>query len=283
MSLDFKNICNETYLAMISRDGQLTICEPVDHDDLSEWQTMWQDYLCKVPSRTAETGFRVCWHKEKLPAWPAILAGLDRKCLSVAVAVMDTVKVFRTNKERKFFAAAELTGAKGLIRDIDWANGSMRGYDLIATASKDGYVRLYELHTPGSTATSGAQNGDKTGPDASGAANGPRSNRSGIRDGLSRDSPGKGPYSQDEEQKPGKVVQDVRLVAELFAHDGAVWRVKFSEMGEPKWSFHKLCILTVLAGDMLVSTGDDGLVQVWKKSVSGQWLQYAEIDGTKKS
>ena len=35
MSLDFKNIGTETYLAMISRDGQLTVCEPVDHDNLN--------------------------------------------------------------------------------------------------------------------------------------------------------------------------------------------------------------------------------------------------------
>lgn len=35
-----------------------------------------------------------------------------------------------------------------------------------------------------------------------------------------------------------------------------------------------------MPGDLLVSTGDDGLVQVWKRGIDGQWLQYAEIDGT---
>lgn len=33
-------------------------------------------------------------------------------------------------------------------------------------------------------------------------------------------------------------------------------------------------------GDLLVSTGDDGLIQVWKKGINDQWLQYAEIDAT---
>ena len=31
-------------------------------------------------------------------------------------------------------------------------------------------------------------------------------------------------------------------------------------------------------GDLLVSTGDDGLVQVWKKAINDQWMQYAEVD-----
>jgi nucleoporin SEH1 len=31
-------------------------------------------------------------------------------------------------------------------------------------------------------------------------------------------------------------------------------------------------------GDLLVSTGDDGLVQVWKKAANDQWMQYAEVD-----
>ncbi|KAK8213581.1 hypothetical protein M8818_002883 [Zalaria obscura] len=263
MSLDFKNIGNETYLALISRDGQLTVCEPVDHDNLAEWQIMWQDYLCKTPTRTEETGFRVCWHHEKLPAWPAVLAGLDRKSLSLAVSVMDTVKVFRTDRDRKFYTAAELTGAKGLIRDVAWANGSMRGYDVIATASKDGFIRIYELHTPGAKDLPTTNLDTPDMPATKASSTGQRTARSGIGAGLTSGSRG---GRNDEEYAPGKVVHDVRLVAELQAHNGAAWRVAFSQMGE-----------------LLISTGDDGLVQVWKRGLNGQWLQYAEIDGNKES
>lgn len=231
MSLDFKNIDTETYLAVISRDGQLTVSEPVDHDTLSDWRIMWEDYLCKTPSRTEETGFRVSWHQEKLPAWPAILAGLDRKSLSLAVSVMETVKVFRTDKDRKFYTAAELTGARGLIRDVAWANGSMRGYDIIATASKDGFIRVYEVHTPGgadmSTSTDATRDSDAaTKPSAAGSN---RQAKSGIGAGLAGGSRG---GRNEDEGRPGKVIQEARLVAELAAHEGAVWRVSFSQMGE---------------------------------------------------
>jgi len=231
MSLDFKNIGTETYLAAVSRDGQLTVCEPIDHDDLSEWQIMWQDYLCKTPSRTDETGFRVCWHHEKLPAWPAILAGLDRKSLSLAVSAMDVVKVFRTDKDRKFYTAAEMTGSRGLIRDISWSNGSMRGYDTIATASKDGYIRIYELHTPGNNkATTGvdAMRDADTSSHRNSNASSVRPARSGIGAGLAGGARGS---RIEEDNRPGKVVQEPKLVAELLAHEGAVWRVNFSHMG----------------------------------------------------
>lgn len=230
MSLDFKNIGTETYLAAISRDGQLTVCEPVDHDNLSDWQILWQDYLCKTPQRTEETGFRLSWHHEKLPAWPAIMAGLDRKSLSLAVSVMDTVKIFRTDKDRKFYTAAELHGSDALIRDVAWANGSMRGFDVIATASKDGYVRVYELHTPGVSEVSVSSGNNRSTEPTSGLKSPgfAKPNQSGIGAGLAG-----GPRSgrNEEQDRPGRVNQETKLVAELAAHEGAVWRVGFSQMG----------------------------------------------------
>jgi nucleoporin SEH1 len=230
MSLDFKNIGTETYLAVISRDGQLTVCEPVDHDNLAEWQILWSDYLCKTPQRTEETGFKLSWHHEKLPAWPAIMAGLDRKSLSLAVSVMDTVKIFRSDKDRKFYTAAELKGSDALIRDVAWANGSMRGFDVIATASKDGYVRVYELHTPGISETSASQSKNATEvPSGLKSPTYSKPNQSGIGAGLAG-----GPRSgrNEEQGRPGRVNQEARLVAELSAHSGAVWQVNFSQMGK---------------------------------------------------
>ena len=262
MCLDFKNIGTETYLAVITRDGYLSVCEPEDHDDLSAWRVMWSDYLCKTPPRTEETGFRLSWHKETLPAWPAVLAGLDRKTLSLAVAVGDTVKVFRTDKDRKFYNAALLEGSKGLIRDVSWANGSMRGYDTIATACKDGFVRIHELHTPGAaslptSSTNGTVDSGATHTKAPGA----RPIRSGIGAGLAGGSRGK---REESASVPGAIKQEPKLVAELETHAGSPWRVSWAQ-----------------DGSMLVSTGDDGTVRLWKKAIDGRWLEAAEIDATK--
>ncbi|QIX00713.1 hypothetical protein AMS68_006230 [Peltaster fructicola] len=255
MSLDFKSIGSETYLAAITRDGHITICEPQEHASLSEWKPMWSDRICTAPSRMDETSFRVSWHKEKLPAWPAVFADLDRKSIGLAVSVGDTVRVFRTDKDRRFYSAASLEGAKALIRDVSWANGSMRGFDTIATASKDGLVRIYELHSPG---TAVAQPNSTTGTQTVTM----RPARSGIGAGLAGSARGKR-GDDDDTNAPGVVRQEAKMVAELDAH-ATPWRVA--------WSF---------AGDVLISTGDDAIVRMWKKSIDGKWLEAIEIDAGK--
>ena len=259
MGLGFKNVGMETYCAVVTRDGFLTVMEPEDHDELSAWKVMWSDYLCPTPARTEETGFRLSWHQEKLPAWTAVVAGLERQSLSVAVAVGEVVRVYRTDRERRFYVACVLEGAKGLIRDVSWANGSMRGFDVIATASKDGFVRIYEVHTPGATAMSTSSAPQTNGPNGvSSQQSSSRQPRSGIGAGLASGARGR---RDDNTAAPGAIKQEAKLVAEFEAHDGAPWRVSWSQMG-----------------DILVSTGDDGTVRLWKKAVDGKWLEAAEID-----
>jgi nucleoporin SEH1 len=232
-SLDFKNLNMETYAALITRDGHLSVFEPSDHDDLSgEWNIMMQKHVCPTPPRQNETGFRVAWHKEKVPCWTAVEAGLDKRALSLAVAAMSTVKIFRTDKERKWYQAAELTGARAIVRDVAWANGSMRGYDILATASKDGAVRIYEVSTTPGQADSPAT------PDPFSPAAPPSSGRQ-ARAGPSAaigatlaGSSTKDLLRDLDRHAPGHVRHVVKMVAELTAHGGSVWQVAFSQLGK---------------------------------------------------
>lgn len=95
MSLDFKNIMQETWLALITRDGYLTVYEPQDQSNLHEWTILAERWVSEnnPPERQDEVGFKVVFHKEKLPCWTAITAGLDRKSLSLAVAAMKDVLI----------------------------------------------------------------------------------------------------------------------------------------------------------------------------------------------
>jgi nucleoporin SEH1 len=210
-----------------------------------------------------ETSFRVSWHKETLPAWPAVLAGLDRKSLGLAVAVGNIVRILRTDKDRKFYNAATLDGAKALVRDVAWSNGSMRGFDTLATASKDGFVRIYELHTPGAATLSTLSNRDETVEVLPPRSQFPtaRPTRSGIGAGLASNAKGR---RDDLTDAPGAVKQEAKLVAELELREGMPWRVSWNP-----------------TGDMLISTADEGSVRIWKKSVDGKWLEAAEVDSTK--
>ncbi|KAF2188625.1 WD40 repeat-like protein [Zopfia rhizophila CBS 207.26] len=270
MSLDFKNIMQETWLALITRDGRLSVYEPVDQSSLNEWSLLAEHWVCQgnPPERQEEVGFKVVFHKEKLPCWTAIMAGLDRKSLSLAVAAMKNVLIFRTDKAKRFYLVAELKGARQIIRDLAWANGSMRGYDVLATASKDGAIRIYELSTPRSD-KSGSTAGTSSTSTITDTVSSPQPSRprknapSGIGAGLAGAS--KAPdNSHDHDQHPGRIKQVVKLVDELTNHHGAVWRVAFSQMG-----------------DLLVSTGDDASIRTWKKAVNGHWAEYAEIDAAR--
>jgi nucleoporin SEH1 len=237
-SLDFKNLHMETYVSLITRDGYLSVLEPVDHDNLGgEWNPRMQRYVCTTPLRQEETGFRVAWHKEKVPCWTAVEAGLDHQALGLAVAAMNTVKVYRTDKERKWYLAAELTGARGVIRDVAWANGSMRGYDVIATASKDGAVRIYDVSTPqdqasASTAESSPAMDASNTPPAGALGRPQRSAMSGIGAGLAGSSGSREIIRDQDKAAPGRVKHVVKRVAELTAHGGSVWRVAFSQLGK---------------------------------------------------
>lgn len=233
MSLDFKNIMQETWLALITRDGLLTVYEPQDQSSLNEWTPIAERWVSEnnPPQRQEEVGFKVVFHKEKLPCWTAIMAGLDRKSLSLAVAAMKDVLVFRTDKAKRFFQVAKLEGARSIIRDLAWANGSMRGYDILATASKDGAIRIYELSTLDSA--------QATAPLASKANEtissrpGPLKNvPSGIGAGLAGVSRALD-ITTENEQNPGRIVQRAKLTDTLTDHHGAVWRVAFSQMGRP--------------------------------------------------
>lgn len=149
VSLDFKNLDLDTWLALITRDGLLTVLEPVAPDNLSEWNQVDQWRVCPIPPRGEETSFKLSFHHDPLDTTHTISDGaVPKKTLSLVVAVNDTVKIYRTGAfDQRFYHAIELPGHGGLVRDVAWANGSVRGFDLIATACKDGYVRVFEVYT----------------------------------------------------------------------------------------------------------------------------------------
>jgi nucleoporin SEH1 len=236
MSLDFKNIMQETWLALITRDGHLTIYEPSDQSSLNDWQILAEHWVCQEnpPERQDEVGFKVVFHKEKLPCYTAIMAGLDRKSLSLAVAAMNQVIIFRTDKAKRFYPVAWLKGARQIIRDLAWANGAMRGYDILATASKDGAIRIYEVHTPQKSSTTGTSSASTTKTSMS-SPQSPNRSRKNAPSGIGAGLAGAATMitdSQDNEQYPGRISQVSKLTDELTNHHGAVWRVAFSQMGK---------------------------------------------------
>ncbi|KAI1932250.1 hypothetical protein LOZ58_003343 [Ophidiomyces ophidiicola] len=263
VALDFRNIDLDSWLAVITRDGLLTVLEPSGSDNLAEWQQIDQFRVCTEPHRGEETSFRVKFHHDPADITHIVMPSWDSKNLSMVVAAMDTVKIYRMGADRQFYHAIELTGHTSMVRDISWARGSVRGYDLIASGSKDGTIKIFEVYT--TTQANNCvtnRNSDAPLPETTPSVSPARpATHSGIGSALA--SRASGPIS--DKQRYGKSVfkHTFTEVTSIDSKHTCVWQVDFS-----------------YAGDCLMSSGDDGTARFWKRAVSGKWLEFAETDTT---
>ncbi|AEO67076.1 uncharacterized protein THITE_2115850 [Thermothielavioides terrestris NRRL 8126] len=112
----------------------------------------------KPAARGEETSFRVRFDPNPEVCYTALRAGVPSDALGLVVAVMDVVRVYRTRDTiratlgmaaagKGFYLAAEVPRGVhgGLVRDVAWAPGNIRGYDVVATACQDGWVRVFRL------------------------------------------------------------------------------------------------------------------------------------------
>ncbi|KAF3938910.1 hypothetical protein ABW19_dt0200257 [Dactylella cylindrospora] len=124
-------------LAYISSDGMVQVQEAIETHTVSRWNSVDEFRVVpSAPSRETETSFclNYCpsrWGGEQL-----------------LVGSMDKVRIYRHDSNGKFQPAEEIRGHKGLVRDVGWAPNLGRSYHLIATACKDGYVRIFRLTDP---------------------------------------------------------------------------------------------------------------------------------------
>jgi nucleoporin SEH1 len=246
---------------------------------MTSWSTIDQFIVCDKPARGEEISFKVRFDPNLEPSYAAIREGVPRDSLGVIVAGMNTARLWRTKvishdvslgsgSSREFYIAADLTGHRGLVRDVAWAPGSIRGFDICATACKDGLIRVFEVHTPPkdgrevhSSEYSKYPVSQAVVPAQRGSDNTPRNGPSGISTGLAtvRSGPS-GNRQQDGQSQLGQVPHVVEEVARLDAHRGAVWRVNFDDDGQ-----------------MLGSTGDDGKLELWRRRPDGSWSQSGEL------
>lgn len=236
-SLDFKNVGYETYLGLVTYDGSLSILEPRDPENLAgEWSD-WMDnqdfFVCEpVPHRSEETSFRLSFSQDSLPSWGALAAGLDPKALSMAVPCRHMARVFRTDGRRGLHLAAELQGAGDLIRDVAWAPHSVGGFDVIATASKDGHVRVYEMRTLGPEFKTAqvAERSDTSEAWRRSATRGRFTEPFGPVTRLVEACEADG-QAQTLGSGPARLRHEVKLISDIDVQAGVLWRVSFSHDG----------------------------------------------------
>jgi len=161
-----------------------------------------------------------------------------------------------------FYEAAKLSVHPALVRDVQWNPFNVRGYDMFATACKDGTVRIYEVRLSPTSTEGKSQN-----TTAAGSAN-HTSQRSQPQSSLTSAIAGR-PSSSDMSntaaQAPPRThsfgfKHSITQVASLdHAHNDA-WALSWDPQGQ-----------------VLLSNGSDGVTKMWRRSVqNGEWLLFAD-------
>ena len=258
----------ETFLAIVDKGALLTVYVNEEPENIANWTQVDQFLVCEKPPIGEEVAFKVQFDPSLEPCYTSVRQGVPRDALGIIVAGMETARIWRTKliahevslgsgASREFYRAADLPGHEGLVRDVAWAPGSIRGYDICATACKDGFLRIFEVKTPPKDGEHpSAIIPKQMWPAHTSAKMGP----SGIGAGLAtvRARPGE-PRSNGKPQR-GQVQHVVREVAKLNGHNSQVWRCQFDADGM-----------------MLLSSGDDGRLILWRRKADGGWLMNGEI------
>ncbi|KAI8369436.1 WD40-repeat-containing domain protein [Radiomyces spectabilis] len=148
-------------------------------------------------------------------------------------------RIFKHDGHNRWYPAEFLPGHTQEVHDVSWAPSMARSYQLIATACKDHYVRIYKLTEQ---PLAGTPNVGTSGSSRSG------SNRQGG--GLGSSS------------RLGHRPIHVELIASFNDHNAEVWHVEWN-----------------VTGTILSSSGDDGKLRLWKAGYDGEWRCMAVITG----
>ena len=183
----------------------------------------------------------------------------------------------RSSRQIAFVEAAKLPVHPALIRDVQWAPFNVRGTDLIATACRDGCVRIYALDVSAlgdNEKTSGPANSSTSGRHASQAQAQRSTPQSGLttaiasRNTTSTNNPStnnpsmQGPsrYAQQRFQASLPFKQTVTQIADLTNVHKDVWALAWDPNGQ-----------------ILMSNGSDGITKMWKQSImNGEWMLFAD-------
>ncbi|MCJ1307017.1 epoxide hydrolase, soluble (sEH) [Agyrium rufum] len=261
VGLDFRVMDYECLLAAVTRDGLLSLFEPVKPEVYSDWKEVDQFWVTgeSVP-RGTESSFALCWQQCVGESVSLVKEGGMRGTVSCALASMDVVKLYRVSKEDGIYRFqspfAELTIPGGnakelLVRDVAWCPVSWLDYELVAMSSSDGYVRFFEVHTQVNSESEVTRTVAPRQQNKRGTASGITAGLAGVGLGnaaAARVSP-----------ESGNISREVILV-DTVRHDG-VWHIKWMPNSQT-----------------LVSSGGSVTLRIWKKAVDGHWKEFASSE-----
>ncbi|CAN8102149.1 unnamed protein product [Discula destructiva] len=275
-SLRYSDETRQTHLALLSEDGGLTVYENDMAENLSNWTQMDEFRVCDKPARGAETSFRVRFDPNPDPCYTALRAGVPTDALGLVVAAMDMVKVYRTrdvvfhaygvpSTKKEFYEAASGPGHRSLVRDVAWAPGNIRGYDIIASACMDGFVRVMRLDAPYDPADGKTWSKNDLVKGSSHAQGSTSNGKAGRRQaphpsGISQGVHHPAPDGDRRKSQAGQVPHQLSLVSNLEHYRQPMWRAGFDDDGQ-----------------ILGCVGDDGKLLCFRQYANGQWGKSSQV------
>lgn len=175
-------------LASIASDGVFRIHEALDPNTMSYWSPVGEiNILTRQPNRTLQSAFALSWS-------PSMFSKEY-----VAVCVLEDAYILQKDRTGKYVKVVQLPEHKGLIRDVAWAPSMGRNYQLIATASKDGFVRIFKVTSKSTMREVGDNNNNN--------------------------------YEEDDNGSRQTNALNVELLSKFGDHQGEVWRVSWNLTG----------------------------------------------------
>lgn len=258
------------FVALLSRNGELWVYESDNTEHMTNWFEVDRLGAAEKPERGAECHYKVRFENDLAPCYAAIREGMPEDTLGVIVGGLKTARIFRTKKvrhevslgqssEKEFYVAAELPHP-ALVTDVAWSKGGYRGFDVVATGCKDGFVRVYQIDYPTDDGHSPDTDDYQGVPEPVVTPASRNTERSGISAGLAgaRSSRTQGTQGT---VGPGHIKHDVKKVGEFGDHRYGVWKVEFDYDGQ-----------------LLTSTDDDGKVMFWRREPSGTWYKQGQME-----
>lgn len=132
-------------LGCVGSDGIFRIYESLDPSDLTSWTLTVEIPILNqnLPAKNLQSSFSIEWCPSKFSSTEKfIVIALDQGFI-YTLESQETFDEEGTNV--KYKKICNLPEHNGLIRSVSWSPSMGRGYDLIATGCKDGYVRIFKV------------------------------------------------------------------------------------------------------------------------------------------
>ena len=269
VSLDIKNVANVyTYLAVIDRQGLVTIYVPENPDKFTEWRRLAQFSVCAPPSNGEETSFKVRFdpNLSSLAYYNGVTD--ERNSLGLVVTAMDRIKVYHavlsgsSGGAAEFFEVASIVLAPTvLVRDVQWAPFNVRGVDFIAIASRNGDVTILEMSHKLNAENGNNGNATNDFPRQSSIRPAPQSSLTTAIAGRNSTPALSRPLTSPVSRVLPYTTHLKVVTTMAQAHDDA-WSLAWDP-----------------AGQVLMSNGSEGRTSMWRKSIlEGEWEEFSSTE-----